>query len=105
MHRIINAILAMLLCSSLGAQHKPVPKAKFSCLLSNYTMTVVHRHQDGTATEEEVDDWHARCKVTLDEKLIYDRELNYAHPATLSDASAEVEQFRKQLPQIIKEKQ
>ena len=93
-------LLLLLLALSLPS----VPKV--SCKMDNHSEMMVHHHEDGTATEEEVDDWYVTCTITIDDKKIYDAPLKIAHPTPIHDAIIAIDEFRKkQAAVIVKEYQ
>lgn len=93
-----TAILSLLTSSAAAAP-------KVSCVMTNHPVTTVEHQKDGSAKLYEVDDWRVHCKLTSDDKTIFDDDLELAHPARFREAADAVEEFRtKTAAKLLKEK-
>lgn len=80
------------------------PKNKVNCIASNQPVMLVHKNEDGTAKEEEVDDWRVICTLTLGDKQIFNDILVLAHPTKFREAMDAIDEFRtKTAAKLIKE--
>ncbi len=88
----------------LGFPAFAAPPVHVACTATNFPIVFIHKNKDGTATEEEKEDWRVRCSITVDGKKIYDEALEIPHPTEYREAMDEIQEFRKtKAPAIVKE--
>jgi hypothetical protein len=98
-------LLACLFAFSGFANAQTKSKPRVHCDIENIGQTIVRWNPDHTkAKEEEIEDWYVRCTVKVDDKIVLDESLVYPHPATLDDAIRAEEEWRKKVPQLLKQK-
>ena len=98
----IAVILALINVTLEGIMAQDAPKAFTNCSLEHRTEDV--RDMDGKLVKILDLGWYASCKITFKEKVIWNRVLPMAHPATFREAMDAVERFLKdKSKEIVKE--
>ncbi len=87
------AVLFTFAQQAAQAPKAPRPPAtetyRYSCLITREDWTL----KEGEAPARDVENWEANCKVTLDDKVIYEHKLPLGHPARFDEASAAAHTF------------
>jgi len=100
------AMYTALLLGLLHVPATPVPRVNVSCVARNTSYTVSHYNKEANKLDvTEIEDWHVTCKITSDDKEIFNDELKLVHPINFHDTMEEINDFRtKRAPEIAKGK-